>query len=341
MKEILYVLLDKYAAHEMVFLSQAINDGEMGPRECPKFINKVVAHSMESVTSISGTRILPDYTFANMPDDYAALVLIGGHGWRDDSLTEDVLPIVNDAIANSRIVGAICNAASWMAKQGFLNNIKHTGNGVQQLKLWGGDNYTGMSHYVNEQAVRDGNVVTANGSGYLEFAKELLLLLKNDTQEMTERYYQFNKQGLVKLFSPRPRYAFNTIALFTTDNQKVVDFYCDIFGFETEWNGIDIDVEMHLGTSTNSGQALRILLFPREAIEKMTQQRFTYPSGINGTMELSFDVPSFADVDKEYERAVSMGAKPIMEPTTEPWGQRTCYVADPEGNLIEISSFEE
>lgn len=29
-KEVLYVLLDKYAAHEMVFLSQAINDGEMG-----------------------------------------------------------------------------------------------------------------------------------------------------------------------------------------------------------------------------------------------------------------------------------------------------------------------
>ena len=36
-KEVLYVLLDKYAAHEMVFLSQAINDGEMGPRECPKY----------------------------------------------------------------------------------------------------------------------------------------------------------------------------------------------------------------------------------------------------------------------------------------------------------------
>lgn len=334
MKEILYVLLDKYAAHEMVFLSQAINDGEMGPRECPKYINKVLAHSMEPVTSIGGTQILPDYTFANMPDDYAALVLIGGHGWRDDSLTEDVLPIVKDAIAKGRIVGAICNAASWMAKQGFLNNIRHTGNGVQQLKLWGGDNYTNEANYINEQAVRDGNVVTANGSGYLEFAKELLLLLENDTQEMTERYYQFNKQGLVKLFSPRPRYAFNTIALFTTNNQKVVDFYCDIFGFETAWNGLDIDVEMHLND-------MRILLFPRDAIEKMTQKTFTYPSGINGTMELSFDVPSFADVDKEYERAVSMGAKPIMEPTTEPWGQRTCYVADPEGNLVEISSFEE
>lgn len=128
------------------------------------------------------------------------------------------------------------------------------------------------------------------------------------------------------------RFTFNTIALFTTDNRKVVDFYCNIFGFETEWNGIEPNVEMQL-------DGMRILLFPREAIEEMTAHRFTHPSGINGTMELSFDVPTFADVDKEYDRAVSMGAKPILEPTTEPWGQRTCYVADPEGNLIEISSF--
>lgn len=132
----------------------------------------------------------------------------------------------------------------------------------------------------------------------------------------------------------KDRFRFNTIGLFTTDNRKVVDFYCHIFGFETEWNGIEPNVEMHLG-------GMRILLFPREAIEQMTANKFTYPSGINGTMELSFDVPTFADVDKEYDRAVNMGAKPIMEPTTEPWGQRTCYVADPEGNLIEISSFVE
>lgn len=128
------------------------------------------------------------------------------------------------------------------------------------------------------------------------------------------------------------RFKFNTIALFTTDNQKVVDFYCDIFGFETSWNGIDVDVEMRLDN-------MRLLLFPRESIEKMTRHKFTYPSSVNGTMEISFDVPTFADVDKEYNRAVSMGAKPIMVPTTEPWGQRTCYIADPEGNLIEISSF--
>ena len=31
--------------------------------------------------------------------------------------------------------------------------------------------------------------------------------------------------------------------------------------------------------------------------------------------------------------------QPLLEPETEPWGQRTCFVADPEGNLIEIGSF--
>ena len=87
-----------------------------------------------------------------------------------------------------------------MAKHGFLNNISHTGNGIEQLKIWGGENYTNTSGYVNAQAVSDANIVTANGSATLEFAKELLLLLENDTPERIEMYYQFNKQGFCALF---------------------------------------------------------------------------------------------------------------------------------------------
>ena len=50
-------------------------------------------------------------------------------------------------------------------------------------------------------------------------------------------------------------------------------------------------------------------------------------------------VDTFEEVDMEYERVIGMGAEPVLEPATEPWGQRTCYIADPEGNLIEIGSF--
>ena len=31
--------------------------------------------------------------------------------------------------------------------------------------------------------------------------------------------------------------------------------------------------------------------------------------------------------------------EPELEPELEPWGQRTCYIADPEGNMIEIGSW--
>jgi len=198
--EILYVLLPDYAAHEAVYLSQAIASDEYALKEKPKYVNKVVAPTMEPVKSIGGFLTLPDYTFETMPEDYAALVLIGGFGW-STPVADKVVPVVRQAIEKDRIVGAICNAASFMAKHGFLNAVDHTGNGLEQLKLWGGDNYINPEGYVNVQAMSDNNIVTANGSATLEFAKELLLLLENDTPERIEMYYRFNKQGFCSFLS--------------------------------------------------------------------------------------------------------------------------------------------
>lgn len=55
--------------------------------------------------------------------------------------------------------------------------------------------------------------------------------------------------------------------------------------------------------------------------------------------DIALSVENYAAVDEAYNDVISKGAVPVMQPTTEPWGQCTCYVADPEGNLIEIGSF--
>ncbi len=196
--EILYILLPDYAAHEAVYLSQAIASDEFALKQNPKYINKIVAPTFEPIKSIGGFTTLPDYSFETMPGDYAALVLIGGFGW-STPVAEQIVPIIRQAIEKGKIIGAICNGASFMAKHGFLNSVKHTGNGPEQLKLWGGDNYTNPDGYIHAQAIKDKNIVTANGSAALEFAKELLLLLENDSPERVEMYYQFNKQGLCSL----------------------------------------------------------------------------------------------------------------------------------------------
>ena len=174
--EILYILLPDYAAHEAVYLTQAVASDEYALKDNPKYVNKVVAPTAEPVKSIGGFR------------------------W-STPVAEKVVPLVSRAIEKGVVVGAICNAASFMAKHGFLNNVRHTGNGPEQLKLWGGDNYTNLGGYVHSQAACDRNIVTANGSATLEFAKELLLALENDTPERIEMYYQFNKQGFCALFS--------------------------------------------------------------------------------------------------------------------------------------------
>ena len=66
--EILYILLPDYAAHEAVYLSQAIASDEFAMKEHPKYVNKVVAPTMEPVKSIGGFRTMPDYSFETMPD---------------------------------------------------------------------------------------------------------------------------------------------------------------------------------------------------------------------------------------------------------------------------------
>ena len=127
-------------------------------------------------------------------------------------------------------------------------------------------------------------------------------------------------------------FTFNTVGLLTRDNRAAVDFYTKTFGFTTDWDGVQPDVHLRLGDRS-------IDLFPRDAFERLVSRKLDFPEGLNGAVMLGFEVPSFADVDKGYLQALESGEVSVLLPTTQPWGQRTCYVADPYGNLIEIGSF--
>ncbi len=195
-QEVLFIILNEYADWEGAFIAACLNTGVMPDSEV-MYTPKVVAPTLDAVRSIGGFRTLPDYSFRTMPTDYAALILIGGMQWNSPEAAQ-VVPLVKDALQRGKIIGAICNAASFMAKHGFLNNVKHTGNTIQQLKLWGEQNYTNETGYEEKQAVSDQNIVTANGTGQLEFCRELLLLLKADTSERIHASYDFYKNGFVK-----------------------------------------------------------------------------------------------------------------------------------------------
>ena len=50
-------------------------------------------------------------------------------------------------------------------------------------------------------------------------------------------------------------------------------------------------------------------------------------------------MPTSADADRMFERVIQAGATSIYAPRDEPWGMHSSMIADPEGNLIEIGSW--
>jgi len=196
LKKVLFILLNEYTDWEGAFLSTALHVGVVPGGEI-KYRVHTVAPTLKAVRSIGGFRTLPDFAFDNMPNDYAALVLIGGDRW-DSPEAELVTPLVQQALDTGKIIGAICNGASFLCAHGFLNHVKHTGNGLDYLKQWGKERYTNAENYVEAQAVSDGNIVTANGVGHLEFTREMLRLLKANSTGRIETWYDFYKNGFVK-----------------------------------------------------------------------------------------------------------------------------------------------
>ena len=120
--------------------------------------------------------------------------------------------------------------------------------------------------------------------------------------------------------------------LLVDDMGKMIRFYRDVLGFEIKEAEDTSNVYL-----VKDGTLF--LLYGRKDFEDMTSRKYEYVKGLNGHSEIALYVDTFDEVDTAFRDTVSKGAAPVLEPTTEPWEQRTCYIADPEGNLIEIGSF--
>ncbi len=120
--------------------------------------------------------------------------------------------------------------------------------------------------------------------------------------------------------------------LFVDDMPTMVRFYRDVLGFEITEDENAVNVYL-------IKDGTLFMLYERKNFEKMTNRKYEYLKGFNGHFEIALYVDTFDEVDKTYNDAISKGAVSVLPPENEPWGQRTCYIADPEGNLIEIGSF--
>ena len=123
------------------------------------------------------------------------------------------------------------------------------------------------------------------------------------------------------------------VGLLAADMQVMATFYRDVLGLETDWDGGNF-AEFY----TASGR-LALFMYDRKMFDEAMKLEFRPPRGINQTFEIGLWLSPFADVDAEYEKLKAKGvAVPADGPITFPFGIRNFYIADPEGNLLEIGS---
>jgi len=188
-KTVLFVILDKYADWEAAYLSSLIL--ALGQEV---YSIKTVSLTKDSIKSLGGFTVIPDYDIKSAPTDFEGLVLIGGMSWRTEE-AQQVKPLVENALNNKKVLGGICDASVFLGKMGILNNVKHTSNDLNDLKQWAGDAYIGEEKYMMQPAVRDNNIITANGTAPLEFAKEVMIALEVAPEKSIFECYNFYKYG--------------------------------------------------------------------------------------------------------------------------------------------------
>jgi putative intracellular protease/amidase len=134
---------------------------------------KTFALTKDPIKTMGGITILPDFELSEVNIDKAALLILPGAEEWTDYRHEPVLELAANFLKADVPVAAICGATEALARIGMLNNLEHTSNGLEFLKMTC-PGYTGEHLYRDELAVTDGNLITAGSSSAVAFAYHIL-----------------------------------------------------------------------------------------------------------------------------------------------------------------------
>ena len=128
--------------------------------------------------------------------------------------------------------------------------------------------------------------------------------------------------------------SFDHVGLTVADLPAMTRWYCDALGLEIEFQ-FTLDHVDFRGAMLRSPSGFRIELLHRPGSVAGLQAAHPVEAALTrGFGHVAFDVPV---VDEAYDALVAAGATDRMSPRPSPEpGVRMAYVADPEGNLIEL-----
>jgi len=193
-KEVLLFLTDQWADWEASHAIVGISFSE-------QYVVKTIGINKQPKASIGGMKAEIDYSIEEYQnfDNLAMIILTGSFSWGENRYNE-IADFVRKANKSSVPIAAICGATIFLAKHGFLNNVKHTGDELEYFEemLEGEEEYKGHKYFSVTQVVNDSGFITANETAALEFAREIFRMLNTDTDEEINLWYEKHKYGLAE-----------------------------------------------------------------------------------------------------------------------------------------------
>jgi lactoylglutathione lyase len=117
--------------------------------------------------------------------------------------------------------------------------------------------------------------------------------------------------------------------LYAEDVDRSIRFYCDLLGFEVVYRWPpEGEVEFAF---------LRLEPLGIGVVSRAAPERLLGRSPVSGSPP-RFELCVYADdVDRAAEALAEGGARILVPPADQPWGERLLYVEDPDGNPIQVT----
>ena len=195
-----YIYLPDTAADwEAGYIAAELGSKRFFKEDAPEVTLSTVAPTKDPVKTMGGITVLPDDTVESIEiSDKTVLLLPGGNTW-DDPKNSAVIGKASELLSAGGTVGAICGATTALANAGLLDSRPHTSNGAGFLDMFCPD-YKGKDFFVDAPAVSDGGLITAAGTGALDWAKKIIERLGVFSPETLDAWYSYYSTGKAEYF---------------------------------------------------------------------------------------------------------------------------------------------
>ncbi|MFD3544720.1 type 1 glutamine amidotransferase family protein [Streptomyces sp. NPDC058655] len=141
------------------------------------------------VTTMGGLRVQPDMALSGLrPEDSSLLILTGADLWDSGEELAPFAAKAREFLAAGVPVAAICGATAGLARAGLLDDRAHTS--AVSFYLAEQPGYGGAEHYVEADAVTDGDLITAGPTEPVAFAREVFARLGVYEPDVLDAWYR-------------------------------------------------------------------------------------------------------------------------------------------------------